>query len=111
MVVDIIVRRAPHNPMESSQGLLSVGSLPTFRRTILCAVYDSEVSAVIEAALNKPPMSQSVIVLEDASGMQSSNDSGRVGSSGRSHDCCAGGGKARSKTLIIEGERQPVTVS
>ncbi|EER05271.1 hypothetical protein Pmar_PMAR027911 [Perkinsus marinus ATCC 50983] len=58
-------------------------------------IYDSEVSAVIEAALNKPPMSQSVIVLEDASGMQSSNDSG--------------GGKARSKTLIIEGERQPVT--
>ncbi|EER10762.1 hypothetical protein Pmar_PMAR000806 [Perkinsus marinus ATCC 50983] len=58
-------------------------------------IYDSEVSAVIEAALNKPPMSQSVIVLEDASGMQSSNDSG--------------GGRARSKTLIIEGERQPVT--
>ncbi|KAF4696559.1 hypothetical protein FOZ60_000249 [Perkinsus olseni] len=55
-------------------------------------VYDSEVSAV----MGKPPISQSVIVLEDASELHTSND-------------CSGLEKVRSKTVIMEGEHQPVT--
>ncbi|KAF4699096.1 hypothetical protein FOZ62_011905 [Perkinsus olseni] len=53
-------------------------------------VYDSEVSAV----MGKPPISQSVIVLEEASELHTSND------------CLE---KVRSKTVIMEGEHQPVT--
>ncbi|KAF4677788.1 DNA polymerase alpha subunit B [Perkinsus chesapeaki] len=59
-------------------------------------MFDSEVSAVMGAAPSKLPASRSVIVLDGVSELRSSNESSNII-----------GKKARSKTVIMEGERDP----